>query len=143
MTLVIRVFVFIVLISIAEIGACAADETKLPQTTSTQTDATKSPSFKSVLKRCASRQKELEAYVDDLTASLDKASKSDDLSQVKQAIEETRKKLSELKVSNSKSSALIQKAEKHLDKITRKKNAKASEMIDSPDSDFDEVIWAF
>jgi flagellar biosynthesis chaperone FliJ len=65
------------------------------------------------------------------------------LAEVRKMIEETRKKLAEIKVANSKSSALIEKAEKHLEKISQKAEVKTSDLIDQPDSDLDEVIWAF
>lgn len=78
-----------------------------------------------------------------LLSGLNTASNSEDIAEIKKVIEQTRKKLAEIKEKNNKSCALLEKAEKHIAKIHQRSNTKTRELIDQPDADFDEVIWAF
>lgn len=135
-------FWLIVICGAAVIGRCQADETSTtPSSMPGQTG--ERPTFNGILQRSASNQKMMAAKLEEALSRLGAVSNSGDAAEIKRVIEQTKKKLAEMKDINGKSCALLDKAEKHIAKIRQRSDAKTSELIDQPDSDFDDVIWAF
>lgn len=140
MTLFVRTFAFVFCLLAIVKEPCSAQDSVSQSPSSSPAVSAERPTFKTILHRCAQRQKQVETSFNEASSSLESASTCEDLSQVRQSIEQTKKKLAELKDANVKSCALLEKAIKHLEKFA---DAKSSELIDQPDPDLDQVLWAF
>lgn len=120
--------------------ALAGEETQTNDVSNVSTDK---PTFRTLLERCASNQKDTTSSIEKVLSTLDNATTSDDLNEIKKAISSARETLAKTREKTAKSCTLLNKARKHVDKIHKSADTKTRQLIDQPDPDFDEVIWAY
>lgn len=131
------------------IAAMAADPAAAPasiepkDSVSEKVPAAK-PCLNSLIQSSITQQEDAAKKITKAIRNLDSAARNaSDPKLMTQSIEETRQLLNSIKTSNEKASALMNAASKHVGKIHNKANSSVKKMIDEPDPDFDDVIWAF
>ena len=103
----------------------------------------KGSNLRNLIKACLLHQESTANNIDKALSQLDTASKSADAAQVQDSLAQTQQLLKTMKTANQKSAALLTATNKHVGKIHKKANKNIKQMIDEPDPDFDDVIWAF